>query len=668
MSCGASDTFAELALKVGEYFSIHNSFLFFAVLVNQDDSDPFNCAIYPMDSTLTDMLYPWKGMKLRFVDPSVYVVLRSFESVEDIVQDFESNDSSESDEFEGKEIALSKLIGDRFDKEEQDVRQQIASRMAKHKYFAVAETGLYLCILVFWLVYVAISQNINELNAMNTTIMRAVTGTRHVGDVTYSTYESDFLQKSSFFSTRSASSIYAFISNIEFNIYLAPYASGNDGTAITEGIRMFPYFSIRTKRSKVEQCNIADFEVDSLCPTDLSHEITGDIGQRPPYIEWSEGDTRSIGLRSYRSVTPVSGYTLAMPSNNYTEFKLNQHLLTDVDYISMNTRYIATTLNFYSAGRELVALHAYIFEFDLEANIVASYDLYSYSSSDYNPTEYILVVIIALACLCHLALVGRHLFTSLHEIEYTEQRKVHQDNFKLEELRNTLNSWTSHCSQGYLSRLRRPNLQEAVVILSSLGVATALFAKMGWYFSVFQAEFDMPNDDYIDLLYVAQLRQIVYDFQGFILILQGIGAFKYVMLWYSPMAFISNMLRNGILRLKGFFTVVFIALVGYSICFYLVIGPYEYRSASLYLLIAGISRCFSGRWFAGDDFTSFIGPFNVIILLSSFMLFRYVVMVITVINLQQAYMQTQDLYEAGQIKHSKGTERNLKASKGEGGQ
>mmetsp|Transcript_24365 Transcript_24365/g.43285 ORF Transcript_24365/g.43285 Transcript_24365/m.43285 type:complete len:658 (-) Transcript_24365:283-2256(-) len=645
MVCKAKDTFSDLALKVGEYHSITQSLVFFAVSCTQDSADSDDCIVYPPEGKLLDYLYPWGSHKLSFANEKVYLIIRSFKELDSII--LPSEEESDFEDFALKEVQLSDLIGERLKKEEAEVRKKINARMIGHRFFTIAETVLYIMIITFWLVYVALAQDIDYLYSMNSTILKSITGARHVGDVTYSTYESDFLQKSSFFGTRTASAILSFISNIEYVIYLSPFVYNNKPGSVSEGILYFPYFQLRTKRTKVEQCDVAEFDVDLLCATDFNHEITPRLGDRPPYIEWEEGDTRSVGLRSYREVRSVSGNVLDMPTQNYTEFKLKQHALTDVDYITQNTRYIATTINFFSPGRELVALHAYIFEFDLQSDIVASYDLYSYSSRNYTAGELVLAVIIVILCLVHMALVFRTVLRDQSEIEYYGQRKVHLDNFTYEQLKSQLSTWSEHSTQACLRRLRKPIWLESIVLISDLGVILVLFVKMGWFYSYFNEEFDVPKHEYIDLLYLSQLRQAVFDLQGFILVIQAVGMFKYFMLWYSPMTFISNMLRFGFFRLKGFFVVVIVVMIGFSVSFYLIIGPYEYRAASLYLLIAGMSRCFSGRWFAGDDFIKFITPFTVIVLYVFFILFRYTVFLFTIINLQQAYMETRDKYEAG---------------------
>jgi hypothetical protein len=641
-------TFEDLADKVGQNFHLSSSILALVVRAKQDNSDPSNCSIFPYNARVLDTLYPWRPIKLAFADAKIFVILANFEEIEDKI--WPQGEACESDDSIQREVPLSEMIDQRLKKEEEHVRLQIAARMTELKLFTIAETVVYLIILVLWLVYITITQDVMYLNTMNTTILREFTGYRHVGDVTYSTYESDFLKNSAFFSTRSETAIYAFISMIEYNIYLTPYltdiAQGNlAGSAI-----IFPYFELRTKRSKVHKCDVAEFTVDWLCPLDLSHELTAPIGQRPPYIEWEEGDTRSTGLRSYHGLYSQSGNILDMPTRNHTAYKLRQHLLTEVDYITKNTRYIVTTMNFYSAETQNVAIHNYNFEFDLQNDIVASYDLYSFSTVDYTKVELAFAVVLVALCLVHLALAFRTLFRDPSEIEYSEQRKVHLDNFPLEKLKALLATWKSNGSLVYLKRLRKPLVQEVIVVVSSVGIVAVVFAKLIWYYAILKPEFDILSQRSTDLIYVAQLQQAIYDLQGAIVVIEAIGVLKYVELSHSSMTFVKNMLTNSVIKLRGIYLSWLVIAVGFGVSFYLVIGPYEYRTASLYLLIAAMSRGFLGRWFAGEDFLSFISPFAVIFLLATFMMIRYVLFLITVITLQQCYMTTRDQYEAGKAR------------------
>jgi hypothetical protein len=641
-------TFEDLAAKVGQNFHLSSSILAFIVRAKQDNPDTSNCTIFPHNAGVLETLYPWRHIKLAFADAKVFVTLTNYEQIEDKI--WPQGEACESEDSIEREVPLSELMNLKEQREEEEVRQQISARMTDLKLFTIAETVVYLTILVLWLAYITMTQDVRYLYTMNSTILREFTGSRHVDDVTYSTYESEFLKGSSFFSTRSETAIYAFISKIENNIYLAPYLTDLAQGNLAGSAFIFPYFELRTKRSKVHKCDVAEFTVDWLCPLDLTHELTAKIGQRPPYIDWTEGDSRSTGLRSYHSLYSLSGNFIDMPTRNHTEYKLKQHQLSEVDYITKNTRYIVTTMNFYSAETQNVAIHNYNFEFDLQNDIVASYDLYSFSTVDYTKVELAFAVVLVVLCIAHLVLAFRTLFRDQSEIEYSEQRKVHLDNFPLDKLKALLHTWTSNGALFVLKRLRKPLLQEVIVMVSSVGIIAVVFAKLIWYYAILKPEFTILSDKSTDLIYVAQLQQALYDIQAALVVIEGVGVLKYVELSHSSMTFVKNMLTNSVIKLRGIYLSLLFVGVGFGVCFYLVIGPYEYRTASLYLLVAAICRGFLGRWFAGEDFLSFISPLVVIFLLGAFIMLRYVLYLITVITLQQCYMTTRDQYEAGKAR------------------
>lgn len=594
--------------------------------------------LFSPEMFLLDELYPWESQRLSFMNPKVFLLLSNFESLEDKLGEYED----ETMELEDKPTPPLPSISKKKRDEEND-KDKFKVRVKQNFIVHIIQTANFAMVMLLWLTAIMAARDNLSYNYMNRAIIAKTTGPRDAFDETYSTYITELQKTSAFFRVKQVEDILPFVGSIEYILFNIKYVI-NSRPSTLQGFTYFsPYMQLRQLRSKVDECNFPEFEIDKLCANVLfGNELTNDLIRNGYVIDYEEGDKRSSGIRGVNDIYPLSGNVIEISSMNYSEYSQQAFNLVEQDWITLNTRYTALTINYFNPSLSAYTSMVYNFVLDLEQDVVPCYQISSFYYEFYSPSDIAISVLLLLACFCMSALLIRDMFKHPQELQHMDEIKTASKNTSLENIRKNLSEWESFEQMNLRRRCHRPDFLSFVVLVSIVGIIIILIVHFIWYFGIMKNEFDVSSSKYDDLIFATQFFDTIVVFQGVITILLSVGILKYSKYWINTMAIMVKMIVVKAQRFLGFCTVSIIGIIGFAMYFYGVLGPYEYRAALNYLALTGMVRLFVGRWFTTDVFSEFISVWYVILPILAFLYFRMSLVMISIINLQWQFMKANE--------------------------
>mmetsp|Transcript_27261 Transcript_27261/g.48985 ORF Transcript_27261/g.48985 Transcript_27261/m.48985 type:complete len:611 (-) Transcript_27261:23-1855(-) len=583
-------------------------------------------------------LYPWGSAALNFRNPKIYLLLSNFETIAFKLGEYDE----ENTERETRPTVTSAPISKKK-REEEEIKGNFSARIKKNFIFYILQTINFLIIMLVWLAAIMSAKDNLAYNNMNRSIISQTTGARQAFDETYSTYITELQKTSTFFRVKQPEDILPFVSSIEYLLYHVQYVINSNPGTISGFTYFFPYMQLRQLRSKVDDCDFPEFDVNNVCARELSEDqLTNDLERNGFLSEYDDGDSRSPGTRGTDNVYPLSGNILNIAATNYTRYIQDTQAIVELDWMTLNTRFTSLTVNLYNPSLNAYTCIVYMFMLDLEQDVVPRYQITSYYYEFYEPGELVLSGLLFFTCITMILFTMRDMFMHQDEVKYMSELKAASKTKTPEEMKKHLADWEDYDRKGFRERCHSLDLLSIVALISVIGVVSLVITHFCWYYIVIKEEFEVSNTEFVDLLVAAQFYDTIIVIQGIITILLSVSILKFSKYWISIMAIMVKMIIIKVEHFLGFCCASIIGLIGFAMYFYGVLGPYEYRAAINYLALSGMVRFFVGRWFTTDNFGEFISVWYCILPMIAFLYYRMTISTLSIINLQWQFMKARE--------------------------
>jgi hypothetical protein len=619
-------TFADLRLDASKYWYLREHDVFFT------SEEGRTSAVHLLDSLVLEELYPWLNLRENIGNRKLYLVLGNFENV-----------ASKLDPFirGARQVELDEVDADDQGNMKQEELEQIAteikSRMRKHLLMNLVQSFLYIGLLVVWTLFLLLSKNVWQTSWMNYTIQKSMFYSPALhAETLYGVYP-NFMDVTDrqLAAVRDTWSFSLYLNYLRDLLLVYPAQSQIDPGTINSHIRFFHVAELRQIRKSINNCTSAvdeSFQCADLGPTML--------GNTDPGLYVSDMDKES---QTYTSFRASQQYTALLDVTDMTSWDLYTNTIILTSWFNIGTKAVILTFNAFCPDIAMITVVRCVFEVDRSMNILPSFTLTSFPYEPYDGTSITLQILlqVLIFLLAFLLIYDSQFLPS--EMSYFAHRNNEEDLIDIGKPEDLLLSWQRHQRLPFFKRLRRPHAEEIINYVTFVFLSILQVLRLIWYFQIFKTDFEIVNDHYVDLARVSTFSEIISNFESALVLLLMVSCVKYVMFWFEKVAVMSNMLKQSLNILMRFVAVLLVPLLGFLLCFHYLIGPYSFFYSTKVMSLLGMIKAQLGTWTSNRDFTVFISPYYVAVVLGLFIFWRIAVLFLQVTSVRWELMEARKL-------------------------
>ena len=159
-----------------------------------------------------------------------------------------------------------------------------------------------------------------------------------------------------------------------------------------------------------------------------------------------------------------------------------------------------------------------------------------------------------------------------------------------------------------------------------------VIVRLIWYSFVFEPNFDLPDDEYIDLSEIAESSNILDSLDSIITLFVFACVPKYVMFWIKEVAMVSSALSAAWVSMRAFMFVCFAFIWYFSFSFSALLGPMMISFSNFYYALPFMLQVFLGSWNGTSEFELYFDPIWILIPLGAFFIFKQILWYQQMIN------------------------------------